>query len=235
MLHAGSNEIDGVPVEVVRKRIRRINIRVGGDGTVRLSIPKWWATLRQGEEFLRAKWGWVTKVRAEVLARPAAVRAPVTEGELAALGTLLDELNAAWAARLGEAGVVWRIRRVKSLWGCCNWRKRRITYNAELAHAPRELVEYVVVHEFTHFEAHDHGPRFYALMDERLPGWKLLRRRLNKREWASAPPAVPAMPTPAPATPIAAKGNVRIPVQAEFDWEGDDGRSGPSALCRFGD
>ena len=30
--------------------------------------------------------------------------------------------------------------------------------------------EYVVVHEYTHFDAHNHGPRFYALMDERLPG-----------------------------------------------------------------
>lgn len=57
MLHSGHNEIDGVPVEVVRKRIRRINLRVAADGTVCLSVPKWWATLRQGELFLREKWG----------------------------------------------------------------------------------------------------------------------------------------------------------------------------------
>ena len=68
MLHSGHNEIDGVPVEVVRKRIRRINIRVAADGTVCLSVPKWWATLRQGEDFLREKWRWVQKTRAEVLA-----------------------------------------------------------------------------------------------------------------------------------------------------------------------
>ena len=30
----------------------------------------------------------------------------------------------------------------------------------------------------------------YALMDERLPGWKLLRRKLNKREFE------PKLPTP---------------------------------------
>lgn len=33
--------LGGVPVEVVRKRIRRINIRVAADGTVCLSVPKW--------------------------------------------------------------------------------------------------------------------------------------------------------------------------------------------------
>jgi len=182
-LHAGANVIDGVPVEVIRKRIRRINLRVQADGSVSLSVPKWWATLREGEAFLMSKWDWVLKVRSEVLARPPRTQAPVTDAERAALETLLGELNATWAAKLGEPGVSWRIRRVKSVWGCCHWRSRYITYNQDLAHAPRELVEYVVVHEFTHFAEHGHGPRFYALMDARLPGWKVLRRRLNKREW----------------------------------------------------
>ena len=197
MLHSGHNEIDGVPVEVVRKRIRRINIRVAADGTVCLSVPKWWATLRQGEDFLREKWRWVQKTRAEVLARPAATRAPVTEAELEALRTLLGELNAMWAARVGEDGVSWKIRRVKSLWGCCHWRDRYITYNAELAHAPRDLVEYVVAHEYTHFAVHNHGPKFRALMDERLPGWQTLRRRLNRREWGETSQDAHLAQTPA--------------------------------------
>ena len=237
MLHSGHNEIDGVPVEVVRKRIRRINIRVAADGTVCLSVPKWWATLRQGEDFLREKWRWVQKTRAEVLARPAAIRAPVTEAELEVLRTLLGELNATWAARVGEDGVSWKIRKVKSLWGCCHWRDRYITYNAELARAPRDLVEYVVAHEYTHFAVHNHGPKFRALMDERLPGWQTLRRRLNRREWgatrqdapqppcvAPEPTAAPtvALPAPcAPAAPVAqpvAKGRKPTFVQTEF-WE----------------
>ena len=100
MLHSGHNVIEGVPVEVIRKRIRRINLRVAADGTVCLSVPMWWATLRQGEDFLRSKWKWVVKTRAEVLARPAATRAPVTEAEQEALRMLLCELNATWAARV---------------------------------------------------------------------------------------------------------------------------------------
>ena len=203
MLRSGHNEIEGVPVEVVRKRIRRINIRVAADGTVCLSVPKWWATLRQGEEFLREKWRWVKKTRAEVLARPAATRAPVTESELEALGTLLGELNATWAAGVREEGVSWKIRKVKSLWGCCHWRDRYITYNAELARAPRDLVEYVVVHEYTHFAVHNHGPKFRALMDERLPGWQTLRKRLNRREWGETRQDAPQPPRVAP-EPVAA-------------------------------
>ena len=111
--------------------------------------------MREGEAFLKSKWPWVLKTRAKVLAKSAAVRLPVTQEELAALRTTLAELNAKWAARVGEEGVAWKIKDVKSLWGCCHWRDRYIVYNSELARAPRELVEYVVVHEYAHF----HRPR----------------------------------------------------------------------------
>ena len=194
MIHTGANLIDDIPVEVIRKRIRCINIRVKADGAVVLSIPKWWSTLRQGEAFLREKWKWVMKTRAEVLARPSAARTPVTDEEIESLRPLLDELNALWTSRLDESGVTWKIRRVTSVWGSCHIRKRQITYNAELSRVPRELVEYVVVHELTHLQAPNHGPRFYALMDERLPGWKLLRRTLNKRDFV---PKRPVPPQPA--------------------------------------
>ena len=183
MIHAGSNDVDGVPVDVVRKRCRRINLRVGSDGGVHLSVPERGASLRDGEAFLRAKWAWVLKMREKARARAATVRAPATDAEIEALRALLTELNDRWATRVGEPGVTWRIRRVKSLWGCCHWRSRSLTYNAELARAPRELVEYVVAHEFTHFAVHGHGPKFYALMDARLPGWQALRKRLNARNW----------------------------------------------------
>lgn len=183
MIHVGTNEVNGVPVEVVRKRCRRINLRVDSKGSVHLTVPKWWATLREGEAFLLSKWDWVLKTQAKVRARPVASCVPVTDGEIEGLRILLAELNNLWSVRLGEPNVTWKIRRVKSVWGCCHWRRRYITYNAELAHAPCELVEYVVVHEFSHFAVHGHGPPFYALMDQRLPNWRLLRQRLNKREW----------------------------------------------------
>ena len=207
------NDIGGVPVEVIRKRIRRINLRVNAAGGVVLAIPKGWGTLLQGETFLREKWPWVMKVRGEILSHPAIVRAQVTEDELAALNALLGELNAKWSARAGEEGVSWKVRKVKSLWGCCHWRDRYITYNAELAHAPRELVEYVVVHEYAHFAVHDHGPRFRALMDERLPEWKALRQRLNRRDWGDAQ----ALPLPSP-KPEVQRTEAKC-VQLEF-WPG---------------
>ena len=70
MVHSGENIVDGVPVEVVRKRVCRISIHVKSDGRVAVSVPKWGATLAEAEAFLRSKWRWVLKARAEALARP---------------------------------------------------------------------------------------------------------------------------------------------------------------------
>jgi predicted metal-dependent hydrolase len=185
MIHFGENVLDGIPVEVTRRRAWRIGIRVLQDGRIAVTVPKWGGTLREAEAFLRSKWDWVVKTRAKVLANPAPVPAsvPPSSGEVESLRTLLADLNSRWAAKLGEKGVTWTLRAMKTLWGSCHVVRRRITYNTELAKVPREMVEYVVVHELTHLKTARHGPKFYRLMDERLPGWRELRRRLNKREF----------------------------------------------------
>ena len=185
MIHFGENVLDGIPVEVTRRRARRIGIRVLQDGHIAVTVPKWGGTLGEAESFLRSKWDWVVKTRAKVLANPAPVPAsvPPSRGEVESLRTLLADLNSRWAAKLGEKGVTWTLRAMKTLWGSCHVVRRRITYNTELAKVPHEMVEYVVVHELTHLKTARHGPKFYRLMDERLPGWQDLRRRLNKREF----------------------------------------------------
>jgi len=177
VFRTGVNFIDGIAVEVARKRIRRINLHVGRDGRVHLSVPFWGATIAEGEAFLRSKWKWVVATRARLLSRPA--RAPVTSEMRVAFVGLLGELHGGWSFQLGEPNVTWSIRQMKTLWGSCNWRRRHVTYNLDLARETRELVEYVVVHELTHLRVHDHGPAFRALMDVRLPDWRLRRRGLR--------------------------------------------------------
>jgi len=178
-LHEGMNYVDGIPVMLTRKSTRRINLRVAQDGTVCLSVPRRWATIAEGESFLRANWPWAVASRAKVLAQPVKAQKPVSQEELSALLSMLGELHSEWCARLGEVGVTWKTRRMKTLWGSCHYSKRHVVYSVSLARVARELVEYVVVHELTHLRAHDHGPAFQALMDARLPGWRDLRRRLR--------------------------------------------------------
>ncbi len=185
VFRTGVNFIDGIAVVVERKRIRRINLHIGRDGRVHLSVPFWGATIADGEKFLKSKWKWVVETRAQVLKRSLAMaRDPITPERRMEIAGLLGELHACWSARLGEAGVTWGLRAMKTLWGSCNWRKRHVTYNLDLARVPRELVEYVVVHELTHLRVPNHGTGFQSLMDDRMPDWRLRRRMLRLRTTA---------------------------------------------------
>ena len=178
-LKHGQNWLDGIPVVVERKRMRHIRLRVSSDGVVHLSLPLWQATLAEGAAFLGANWRWAVEARTKALARPSVVRRPLSPEERAAFEARLGAVHDAWCARLGEPGVTWRTRSMKSLWGSCHFHRRHVVYSVELARVADELLEYVVVHELTHLKAHGHGPDFHALMDARLPDWRLRRRRLR--------------------------------------------------------
>ena len=73
------------------------------------------------------------------------------------------------------------IKRMKTRWGSCNLRAKRIWLNLELAKKPIECLEYIVVHELAHLIERRHGTRFSALMDMFLPKWRLYKEMLNKR------------------------------------------------------
>ena len=179
ILKNGENVIDGIAVAVVRRRAKNLIVRVRHDGSVSLTVPLRRASLAQGAAFLRSRWEWVLSARERVLANPASPAREFTSMEIARLQTLLEELHSRWATMLGEFGVAWKLRRMKTRWGVCNYVKRRVTYAVMLAGAPRDCVEYVVVHELTHLKAHGHGTKFKSLMDERLPDWRERRRKLK--------------------------------------------------------
>jgi predicted metal-dependent hydrolase len=86
----------------------------------------------------------------------------------------------AYQPRMGVAVQELGIRRMKTRWGTCNPRARRIWLNLELAKKPPECLEYVVVHEMAHLLEPRHNARFHALMDTFLPAWREHRETLNR-------------------------------------------------------
>lgn len=72
-----------------------------------------------------------------------------------------------------------RIRTMKTKWGTCNCKAKRIWLNTELAKKPLECVEYVIVHEMVHLVERFHNKRFAEHMDKLLPQWRYLKKTLN--------------------------------------------------------
>jgi len=71
-----------------------------------------------------------------------------------------------------------RLREMKKRWGSCS-AGGVITLNPHLVKAPRECVDYVICHELCHLKEHNHSPRFYRLLDQVLPGWRVTKAKLD--------------------------------------------------------
>lgn len=93
------------------------------------------------------------------------------------LPALLDK----WAPIVGKRPTHVTLRLMTSRWGSCTPKTGRIRINLQLGLMEPRFLEYVLVHELTHLWEHGHGPRFRARMDAYLPGWRALRRELNRR------------------------------------------------------
>ena len=72
-----------------------------------------------------------------------------------------------------------RIRLMRSLWGSCAYRKGKITLNENLIHTDPKAIEYVVLHELTHFIYHGHDAAFYGFLSELMPDWKARKKLLS--------------------------------------------------------
>ena len=82
---------------------------------------------------------------------------------------------------MGVQVAEWGVKRMRTRWGTCNIRAKRIWINLELAKRPEQCLEYVVVHEMNHVLERGDTKRYYALMDCWMPDWKRWRNELNGR------------------------------------------------------
>ncbi|MDR1971599.1 MAG: M48 family metallopeptidase [Treponema sp.] len=94
----------------------------------------------------------------------------------------VSRLAPVWAARIGVEVRQIYYRKMKSHWGSCNFTKKTIRLNTELAKKPLPCLEYVLVHELVHILEPSHNRNFYRLMDSRLPDWKIIRTKMNRGE-----------------------------------------------------
>jgi predicted metal-dependent hydrolase len=85
-----------------------------------------------------------------------------------------------WEARLGTNVAGYFLQRMKTKWGGCNPRARTIRLNTELVKKPKDLLEYVVVHEMVHLIEPTHSERFVSLLDRYYPTWREARAELNE-------------------------------------------------------
>ena len=73
-----------------------------------------------------------------------------------------------------------KIRTMRTRWGVCNRLRKTITLNSELIKKPVEQIDYVIIHEMSHFYEGNHSRKFWKIVSEACPNYKELRKALKK-------------------------------------------------------
>lgn len=84
-----------------------------------------------------------------------------------------------WEQIMGVKADNWCVKNMKTRWGTCNAKDRRIWINLQLAKKPVDCLEYVVVHELVHLLEKNHTTIFVEYMDKYLPNWRVTKSELN--------------------------------------------------------
>ncbi len=72
-----------------------------------------------------------------------------------------------------------KLRAMRSMWGNCRPKSGILTFNSRLACYPIPCIEYIVMHEFSHFIEPNHSAAFYAVLSSKMPDWEMRKLLLN--------------------------------------------------------
>ena len=72
------------------------------------------------------------------------------------------------------------IRKMSTRWGVCNRKLKRVTLNSLLIRYPLEALDYVIIHELSHFVHFNHSIQFWKTVEKYCPEYKKVRKELKE-------------------------------------------------------
>lgn len=175
------------------KRARKWRIEITPRGprmVVPLRMPR-----SEVDEVLDRNRAWIERELAQRVHVLGLERCGLTEADGRALvAERAAEIAVREAAVLAVEFTRIAIRDQRTRWGSCST-TGTLSFNWRLALAPPEVLDYIVVHEICHLVEHNHGPRFWALVEGRRPGHRAQADWLSRHGHelqAYEPPLEPA-------------------------------------------
>jgi hypothetical protein len=70
------------------------------------------------------------------------------------------------------------VRKMTSRWGSYSTRGQ-VTLNLALIKAPKDCIDYVIIHELCHYKVKHHGPKFWKLLHKLMPDFEERKKKLK--------------------------------------------------------
>ncbi len=180
MLESVKTENGIIEYDLQYKNVKNVNLRIKTDGTVHVSANKR-VSKKIIEAFIVDKAHFIIKAQEKYsLQKKADLKQHFSQTQIRDVIVDLCRKHYPYYACRGVKFPIIKFRKMVSRWGSCQPTKGVLTFNTNLMYAPIECVEYVVLHEFTHFLQANHSKNFYFELEKVLPNWKNLRKKLKE-------------------------------------------------------
>jgi predicted metal-dependent hydrolase len=91
----------------------------------------------------------------------------------------LEQQVRRWAPVMNVRPLRQQLRDQRTRWGSCS-RRGNLSFNWRIIMAPPEVLDYLVIHELAHLAEHNHGPRFWRLVEAHCPDFRTHKKWLRQ-------------------------------------------------------
>jgi len=167
-------EFEGIPFEVVRRRVKysRVEFKTGG---LRVIVPRGVEPLKVLEDNRKS----ILKKYYKLISQMEAARkTPMTDWTGEEFASIVSRYVEQYSRQLKVKISRVKFRKMKRRWGSCR-SDGIITFNCFLQFVPEHLIAYIIFHELTHLVVKGHNRKFKAIIAEEFPNYRQLDKELN--------------------------------------------------------
>ncbi len=162
------------------KRAKNLTLRIEGDGLVVVTRP-WFVPKKLAEIFFQEQREWIQKKIEDMKKSQRVVLGGSREHYLKhkeearqLICERLEYYNQFYGFKYQRVSV----RNQKSRWGSCS-QDGNLNFNYKVLFLTKEARDYIVIHELCHLKELNHSHRFWALVEQQVPNYKQLRRKIR--------------------------------------------------------
>ena len=168
-----------------RKGNRSVKLSVYADGRFVVTAPKWYPVYII-QKFIEEKADWIfAKLKNfdfDLLARAAVQKKDdyrkLKKTARALVERKLEFFNRYYNFSYNRVA----IRNQRSCWGSCS-RKKNLNFNYQIIHLDEDLQNYLIVHELCHLQELNHSDKFWQLVSQTMPEYKILKKKLKQNKF----------------------------------------------------